>query len=163
MRRATWLLVLVSLSGLLRWNASPSMPRGLYLLVPFPPLPGEMVMACPPPKMACLGLLRHYTAGGGPCACRSALVLKYLAGAPGDHVTVDREGVRVNSIPLPDSAPRSQDSEGRPVAGMTGDFLLAPQQFWLAGLDARSWDSRYFGPVSDRSIRGVVRPLWTHR
>jgi type IV secretory pathway protease TraF len=46
---------------------------------------------------------------------------------------------------------------------MTGDFLLAPQQFWLAGLDARSWDSRYFGPVPRSAIHGVVRPLWTQR
>src|SRR6185295_16848684 len=119
MRRAAWLLVLICLSGLLRWNASPSMPRGFYLLVPFPPLPGEMVMACPPPKMACLGVERHYTARGGPCACRSAVLLKYIAGAPGDHITVDGSGVRVNGIPLPNSAPQDYDSRGRPVSGIT--------------------------------------------
>src|SRR5258706_5407984 len=163
MRRAAWLLFLICLSGLLRWNASPSMPRGLYLLVPFPPLPGEMVMACPPPKMACLGVERHYTARGGPCACRSAVLLKYVVAAPRDRITVGPTSVRVNGVPLPGSAQRDRESSGRPAAGVKAGFLLAPHHFWLAGLDARSWDSRYFGPVPKSAIRGVVRPLWVHR
>jgi conjugative transfer signal peptidase TraF len=163
MRRTLRLLLLLCALGLLRWNASPSMPRGLYLLLPVPPGHGDMVMACPPPEAACLAVRRRYTSRHGPCACNSAVLLKFVAGASGDRITVDRQGVRVNGIPLPDSAPRDRDSEGRPVAGITGDFQLAPHQFWLAGLGARSWDSRYFGPVSASSIRGVVRPLWVHR
>lgn len=139
------------------------MPRGIFLLVPFPPFPGEMVMACPPPEMACIAVERRYTERGGPCACRSEVLLKYVAGAPGDRVTVGRTSVRINGIPLPSSAQRDHDSSGRPVMGLTGDFVLAPHHFWLAGLEARSWDSRYFGPVPQSLIRGVVRPLWILR
>jgi conjugative transfer signal peptidase TraF len=140
------------------------MPRGLYLLLPSRSAShGDMVMACAPPKAACLAVLRRYTSRTGPCACRSAVLLKYIAAAPGDHITIDGSGVRVNGIPLPNSAREDHDSRGRPVSGITGDFRLAPRQFWLDGLDERSWDSRYFGPISSSSIRGVVRPLWVHR
>ncbi|MBW8879034.1 MAG: S26 family signal peptidase [Acidobacteria bacterium] len=139
------------------------MPRGLYLLVPFPPTLGEMVMACPPPEEACLAVERHYLARGGPCACGTALLVKYIAGAPGDRITFDRAGIRVNGIPLPSSAPLDADSRGRPMTPATGSFQLAPHHFWLTGLDARSWDSRYFGPIPASSIHGVVRPLWVRR
>jgi len=33
---------------------------------------------------------------------------------------------------------------------------------WLFGLnDLRSWDSRYFGPIPDRLIRGALQPVLT--
>jgi len=163
MRRPLGILLLIAALGFLRWNASPSMPRGLFLLVPRPPTHGDMVLACPPPQAACLAVERHYTSRDGPCACRSAAVLKYVAGAPGDRITLERTGTRINGIPLPNSAQRHHDSSGRLVLCTTGNFVLAPHHFWLTGLDARSWDSRYFGPVPAHSIRGVVRPLWIHR
>jgi conjugative transfer signal peptidase TraF len=155
--------LLILTSGILRWNASPSMPRGLYILLPRSPNQGDMVMACPPPKAACLAVERNYTSLNGPCACRSAVLLKYVAAASRDRITVDRDGVRINGLLLPNSALRALDSHGRPVSGFTGDFVLAPHRFWLAGLDARSWDSRYFGPIPANAIRGVVRPLWVRR
>ncbi len=37
-----------------------------------------------------------------------------------------------------------------------------PDDVWLFGLhDARSWDSRYFGPVPVNAVRGAVEPVIT--
>ncbi|HEX3552315.1 MAG TPA: conjugative transfer signal peptidase TraF [Thermoanaerobaculia bacterium] len=163
MRHVARILALLFALSFLRWNATPSMPRGLYLLVPFPPTMGEMVMACPPPENACLAVERDYVTRGGPCACNSALLLKYVAGAPGDRITLDRTGVRINGTPLPRSAPLDADSRGRSITWATRDLQLSPHHFWLTGLDARSWDSRYFGSIPASSIHGVVRPLWVRR
>ena len=139
------------------------MPRGLYLLLLRHAVQGDMVMACPPPAAACLAVARHYTPPNGPCACRSAVLLKYVAGVSGDRITIHQDGVRVNGLLLPNSVRSTRDARGRPVTGFTGNFVLAPHQLWLTGLDARSWDSRYFGPIPAGSIRGVVHPLWVWR
>lgn len=42
--------------------------------------------------------------------------------------------------------------------GIGGGYVLGPDELWIAGDDpASSTDSRRFGPVSSRLVRGVVR------
>ena len=45
-----------------------------------------------------------------------------------------------------------------------GSHVLRAGEVWLyAGATERSWDARYYGPVPDSLLRGVLRPLWTWR
>ena len=80
---------------------------------------------------------------------------------PGDVVEVTPAEVRVNDRPLPRSATAAVDSAGRPLPHAPwGRHRVAPEQVWLLGTgDRRSWDSRYFGPLSLAHIRATVAPV----
>jgi type IV secretory pathway protease TraF len=42
-----------------------------------------------------------------------------------------------------------------------GTYRVESGQLWLlSGHDPRSFDSRYFGPISVSSVQAVARPVW---
>jgi type IV secretory pathway protease TraF len=53
------------------------------------------------------------------------------------------------------------DREGRPLPLRQGCARLFEGHFFVVQPHPYSFDSRYFGPVSDCQIIGVARPLWT--
>jgi type IV secretory pathway protease TraF len=71
--------------------------------------------------------------------------------------------VSVNGQRLEHSASLTRDSRGRSVQHVErGRYTVPPNQVWLFGTkDARSWDSRYFGPVPASSVRAALEPVLT--
>ena len=67
----------------------------------------------------------------------------------------------MNRTALPQSSTRLRDSRGRAVRTLPrGSYET--DHVWLFGLhDARSWDSRYFGPVPFNAVLGAVEPAFT--
>jgi type IV secretory pathway protease TraF len=55
------------------------------------------------------------------------------------------------------------DFKGRPLASWpSGHYEVASGEIWVASsFNARSFDSRYFGPVSVAAIHERLRPLVT--
>lgn len=142
----------------LRINDSPSMPMGVWYLswsAQHVYRPGEIVEACPHIPAAETVYLDQ-----GPCPDKKAPVLKRIVAVAADQVSVSPVGVAVNGTLLPDSAPLAHDSAGRPLhAYPTGTYTLRTGYVWLAAPDARSLDSRYYGPVSISDIGGVMSPV----
>lgn len=89
--------------------------------------------------------------------------MKPIIAKSGDVVELSARGMFVNGVPIPNTAPFSKDSEGRPLAAWPfGRYVVAPETVWVASsYHPRSFDSRYFGPVSTAAIRERLKPLLT--
>ncbi len=141
------ILMLVAWLAGYRINTTPSLPRGVYRLVPEPPIKGDLVSFCLEGPYAALAKERGYLAPG---VCPNGLrpLLKVLSGLPGDAVTL-----RALSIKTYDSQGRSLSSalqEGRIPQGMA--LVLAEH--------AGSFDGRYFGFVHYTELKRVI-PILT--
>lgn len=148
----------------LRINTTASMPRGLYRVVEGELRRGATVAACLPVEIARFGMERHYL-GPGTCPGGAEPVVKRVAAVAGDVVEVTAEGVFVDHVVLPRSRPLAEDRGGRPLQRFApGLHRLATAEVWLySPHEARSWDSRYFGPVPATNVLHVVAPVLTFR
>ncbi|MGH8141077.1 MAG: S26 family signal peptidase [Steroidobacteraceae bacterium] len=153
-----------------RLNLTGSEPRGFYRLRPITrfPLPRGTLVALCPPAWVTPTAYPFYMSGNCPGGGRT--LLKTVVGIPGDRIEVSAGSVRINGIMLPDSAPKLW-SDRYPEIRLprwTGAIVLGPQQYWVYGCGARpsfaarSFDSRYFGPVSAAQLRGLVAPPARH-
>ena len=136
------------------WNASASVPLGLYRIEPGERARvGELVAVRPSPALTRFMAERRYVEA-------NALLLKPLAAKGG--ATVCRVGMRVtiNGQYVATALPR--DRFRRPLPRWSGCLRLRPNQlFLIAPKTAASFDSRYFGPVNRNRIIGRAVPLWT--
>lgn len=113
----------------LRFNLSSSMPIGLYRLHPYRT-----------PERG------DWVAVRMPNARHS--LIKQIIAIPGDEVSLTDHSITVNgkeylAPKLIDEAPSNKNG------------------YWLYGMNdpIHSWDSRYFGAVTEQAIQGVVTPL----
>ena len=146
--------------GLTPSNSSCS--EGFYRLIDAPIRRGELAAACLPVKVEQEGLMRRYLSNGD-CPGGAEPVLKVIGGLRGDEVDVEAGWIAVNGRRLANSATLMLDSVGRPLTHVVwGRRRVGPEEVWLFGLNnRRSWDSRYFGPIPLRAIRGVAEPVVT--
>jgi conjugative transfer signal peptidase TraF len=145
----------------LRINTSPSLPRGLYLLeaVHGVPYRGEIVLVCPPPAAAAVALERRYL-DRGSCPGGTKPLGKLVLACAGDRVELSAAGIVLNRCALGAASSSTTDTRGRRLARYpAGAYSVGAQELWLFSPHRRSFDSRYFGPVSTRSVIGVLRPL----
>jgi conjugative transfer signal peptidase TraF len=148
-------------AGDLTLNLSGSMPVGVYRRTQEPLGVGQIVAVCLPAEIARVGRTRGYL-HAGPCPSGTQAVLKFIAAMAGDVVEVEPAGVTINARPIPQSAVRAVDSAGRAMPHCAwGTVTLAPGELWLLSTqDARSWDSRYYGPVPSEAVLTTARPVW---
>lgn len=147
-----------------RVNLTASEPRGFYRLVPIGSYAlsrGTFVALCPPTWVTPATFPFYMT---GNCPGGGRILLKSVVGIPGDRIEASQDGVRINGVMLPDSA-AERWSDRYPAIRLPdwrGAIVLRPGQYWVYGrgarpsLAARSFDSRYFGPVSASELRGQV-------
>jgi conjugative transfer signal peptidase TraF len=138
----------------LRMNTSVSLPVGLYRVS----AEGSFVEFCPADQG--LSAQRHYRTKG-VCPDGAAPLLKPVAARPGDEVVASSAGATVNGRLLPNTCPLSRDSEGRPLGHWPfGRYTMAPKTLWVASsYNARSYDSRYLGPIAESAVRARLRTL----
>jgi conjugative transfer signal peptidase TraF len=144
----------------IRINGSPSLPVGLYLVTAHSH--ASLVEFCPTGPLAQLAIARGYR-DAGSCSDGGAPLLKPVVARAGDTVEVSAAGLAVNGHLLPNTAPLRRDTNNRPLTPWPqGRYTVAPDSVWVASsYNARSFDSRYFGPVPLISIRDYVRPWIT--
>jgi conjugative transfer signal peptidase TraF len=136
------------------WNASASVPLGLYLLLPPPPRVGDMVAARPPGPFAPLAAERRYLPVGVP-------LIKTVTAGPGDTVCGLRSVVLVNGKRVAVRLPA--DSLQRPLPSWSGCKRLRQDDLFLLNADSpRSFDGRYFGLSRRSDVIGRVTLIW-HR
>lgn len=128
-------------------NESPSVPKGLYVRVAASaPKTGDVV-AIPQPPSA-----RSYLASLGMPA--DVKLIKRVAAAAGDTICTANGTVVLPGRVLP---VRDHDRRGWTLPGWRGCRRLAPNEVFLVGDTANSFDSRYFGPVRSAQVEGVFR------
>lgn len=159
----------------LTWNGTASLPVGIYRVRALAGSPerGDVVGFCLEGAVARLALARGYVHRQGlepyvyavRCAAGVGVVGKPVAGVPGDTVEVRREGVWINGVRLVGSGVRERDRAGRALPHPRwGRRVLGPGEFWLQSTwSARSFDSRYYGPVRRGQIRDRRRAILVKR
>ena len=149
-------LLLMGMLGV-RINASPSLPLGLYVETSDQ---SGLVEFCPAEPFGSFAAARGYRSKGN-CPDGASPLMKPVIARPGDLVETSTRGIAVNGALVRNTAPRRLDSVGRAMTPWPfGTYRVPSGMIWVASsYNARSFDSRYFGPVAVSSIRAHLRPL----
>jgi len=134
------------------WNATPSVPVGLYRRSFERNARNSWVLVWPPAAMAKLASERGYLP-------RSVPMIKRIAAVNGDRVCRFQHDVTINGQQI--GPVLSRDSRGRTLPNWRGCFTIRDDQVFLIGDMATSFDSRYFGPIARSYIIEGLVPLWT--
>jgi len=146
-----------------RFNPSKSVAQGLYWQVNQPIEKGAYVLVCPPDtEIFKLAKQRGYLTAGF-CKNNYSGMMKFVAAAAGDEITLNKTGIQVNGQLLPHSKPLNSDPGGRALPTFElNNYRLAENELLLIGdISPASFDSRYFGLIDRAQIKGVVKPIWT--
>jgi conjugative transfer signal peptidase TraF len=138
------------------WNASGSVPIGLYRLQPTTDLSVTQLVAVQPPEPLATFLAdQRYLPRGVP-------MLKRVGALPGQ--TVCRDGLAITVDNIATGKARDRDSRGRLLPVWLGCHVIAAGEVFLMNWQsADSLDGRYFGVLPITAIIGRAEPLWTSR
>lgn len=136
------------------WNASASVPLGLYALrAPSNLQREDLVAAMPPKPLADFLVGRGYLGQGVP-------LLKHVAALPGQ--TVCRYGHAIAIDGKPRALALDADRLGRPLPVWQGCQRIAEGSVFLLNPAVRdSLDGRYFGAVPASAVIGKAAPIYT--
>lgn len=161
MRRLPLLLAGVGIIGLavpivhrrplLVWNATASVPTGLYRIVARKPHRGSLVVIQLSEPLRTL--LRGYIPTG-------ALLIKPVAALHGDTLCRHGNVVSINNRIV--ALARDLDDAGRPLPRWRGCRPLEKTAVAVISRHPDSLDSRYFGPVDWAHLVGLAIPVWTN-
>lgn len=95
---------------------------------------------------------------------RGVAVIKEVAGIDGDHIVVNDHGVHVNGahkgVLLHAAEGGKLFAMGRRSSEYWRDERVPPGHLWMMGTHERSYDSRYWGYITNEQIIGRAIPLW---
>ncbi|WP_430641381.1 S26 family signal peptidase [Bradyrhizobium centrolobii] len=136
------------------WNASASVPTGLYRLQPARRLTvTELVAVRPPEPLASFLDLNGYLPIGVP-------MLKRVLALTGQTVCRNGRVISVDGIEMGQAQER--DGRGRPLPVWLGCRVVGADEVFLMNWNsADSLDGRYFGPIPRSAVIGQALPLWT--
>lgn len=136
------------------WNASASLPVGLYRITPATGIAvTDIAVVMPPDGLATFLDARGYLPRGLP-------LLKRVLALGGR--TVCRHGNDIYAYGARYGQARTQDTNGRPLPVWQGCRTLRDDEAFLMNWDAAdSFDGRYVGPLSVTTIVGRAVPVWT--
>lgn len=140
----------------LMWNATSSVPVGLYRLVrPTDLRAGDLVVVRPSPQLAALLSARGLLPSGVP-------LLKPVAAMPGARVCRRGDAVTIDGASV--GAARGRDPRGRPLPRWSGCRRLSLDELFLMNVAVPgSFDGRYFGPTRRADILARAERLWSPR
>ncbi len=136
------------------WNASPSIPVGLYVIKPTEPRRGDLALARLPPPLAELAQRRGYLTA-------TDRVLKPVVAVAGDRVCRVGDHILLHGQRAATAIRR--DAKGRLMPVWHGCRRLVGGELFLLSDDALSFDGRYFGSVAADHVGGRAVPLWLRR
>ena len=136
------------------WNASNSVPIGLYRVQATTRLAVTELVAVQPPELLAAFLdLNGYLPVGVP-------MLKRVLALPGQ--TVCRNGLKIAVDGVDVGEARERDGRSRPLPVWHGCRVIADGDvFVMNWQSADSLDSRYFGPLPASAVIGRAIPVWT--
>ncbi len=137
----------------LLWNSSASAPVGLYRVhVGNRPQRGAFAAILPPPALAGFMVRRRYLGKDAP-------MLKRVVAMAGDRVC--RTGIVISINGDARAIARMRDHAGRVLPSWSGCRTLEQGELFLLNTPPDSFDSRYFGPLSDQMAIGAAMPIIT--
>jgi conjugative transfer signal peptidase TraF len=147
-------LAMVHVAPRLVWNASASVPIGLYEIGSATPLEvTDLVAVDAPEPLAALLAERGYLPRGVP-------LLKRVAALPGQAVCRSGGDITVDGNTVSDALDR--DRLGRSLPIWKGCHRLGASELFLMNIGVRdSLDGRYFGPLAVTTVIGRATPLYT--
>lgn len=136
------------------WNASASVPIGLYRLRPANQFQvTELVAVQPPEPLATFLDLNGYLPIGVP-------MLKRVLALPGQ--TVCRIGLTISVDDIAMGEARNRDGRGRPLPKWQGCRVVGDGELFLMNWQSLdSLDGRYFGFLPASAVIGRALPVWT--
>ncbi|QKC98375.1 S26 family signal peptidase [Mesorhizobium sp. NZP2298] len=136
------------------WNASASVPIGLYSVEAGDKIDiADLAVVIPPKSLATFLAERGYLPNGVP-------LLKRVVALGGQTVCRSGATITIGGVIL--GYARERDSRGRALPLWQGCRAIANNEVFLMNRDAPdSFDGRYFGPLSLASIIGRAVPIWT--
>lgn len=136
------------------WNASASVPIGLYRLRPADQFQVIQLVAVQPPEPLATFLdLNGYLPAGVP-------MLKRVLALPGQ--TVCRSGLAISVDEVAVGEAKDHDRRGRPLPKWQGCRVVGDGELFLMNWQSSdSLDGRYFGFLPASSVIGRAIPVWT--
>lgn len=136
------------------WNASASVPIGLYRLLPAAQFQvTELVAVQPPEPLATFLDLNGYLPIGVP-------MLKRVLALAGQSVCRTGLTISVNDVPVGEA--KDHDRRGRPLPKWQGCRVVGDGELFLMNWQSGdSLDGRYFGFLPASSVIGRAVPVWT--
>ena len=136
------------------WNASASIPLGLYTITPINHLKiGDRVAIDPPEAIASFLAERGYLPRGIP-------LLKTVAALSGQRVCRIGSKIIIDGVAIGEA--RERDRLGRALPIWQGCRNIGADEIFLMNATvADSFDGRYFGAVAAEAIIGKALPFWT--
>jgi conjugative transfer signal peptidase TraF len=136
------------------WNASASVPVGLYAMQPAGVLHvTELVVVRPPEPLASFLADRGYLPKGVP-------LLKRVLAVPGQTVCRTDRTISVDGIVMGEALERDRRGQTLPV-WLGCRTVPAGEVFLMNRQSEDSFDSRYFGTLPGAAIVGRAEILWT--
>ena len=140
---------------MLIWNASASVPIGLYRIEPAEQLDvTDLAVVMPPDALADFLDRRGYLPKGVP-------LLKHVLALSGTKVC--RIGNAITAYDMVYGKALDRDSHGRPLPVWQGCITVAEDQAFFMNWDVPdSFDGRYFGALPLSTVVGRAIPVWTY-
>ncbi|ANW00538.1 S26 family signal peptidase [Bradyrhizobium icense] len=136
------------------WNASASVPIGLYRLRQTESFHvTELLVVQPPEPLATFLDLNGYLPAGVP-------MLKRVLALPGQ--TICRSGFTISVDDIAMGEARDRDARGRPLPKWQGCHVVGEGELFLMNWQSEdSLDGRYFGLLPASAVIGSALPVWT--
>lgn len=138
------------------YNSSASIPLGVYYKIEYDGKlqTGDIVVFTPPEKAKKIAYERGYISEGTP-------MMKYVVAVEGDEFLIDGSDFFAAEKYYGHVA--AEDSAGRELYPYSNHmFTVNKGEFIAAGTHPRSFDSRYWGPVSENNILAKAVPIFTY-
>lgn len=151
---ATLATLAIPVSRYILWNATASVPTGLYVVRGKASLHvGERVAIEPPPELRRLLAERRYLPANLPLLKRVAAIRGQRVCRFAQSVTIDSELVGIA---------RDRDRSKRSLPAWAGCHVLRTGELFLMNPAAPDgFDGRYFGPLGLDTVIGRATPVWT--
>jgi len=125
-------------------------------------LPGTVFIARQsPPKAYQRGQTLAYRSHGlMPLLPDGYVVIKLVAGLPGDKVEVTPAGISINGTYWGPLNPAVLEKSGKTTESVTRSFKIPEGELLLLGTLPRSYDGRYWGTVKFEQVIGRAWMIW---
>lgn len=139
---------------------SGSVPIGVYKKTSYR---SDYGIFCLPLNVAEDGYNHKFIEHSSKCGNGFEPLIKKIIARDGDYLEITNNKIRVNSKTSYLTPTNKFDSNSKPIRRSVENGNLSIHGFWLYGDGSplKSWDSRYFGEISNKYLQSYVKPIIT--